>query len=101
MTKPAQFGLYLLYCNIGLNAYGLVSIALCNLSRRHCNPAILYAYAALYLGLPLFITISALAPKGTFTTTKPANRRYRRLFFFNLGLAALIWLTPVLAMLFD
>jgi hypothetical protein len=94
MPASQRTGLLLLYCNVGLNIYGLATLIICNVSHVYCMPFIYYAYAAIFLGVPLFIATSALAPKGTFTLATPSQRTYRRLYFSNLGLVALIWLVP-------
>lgn len=89
MTTPQRLGLWLVAGNLVFNLLGFVSIVVCNLPARYYGPYLLYASAALFVGVPLFIATIALAPPGTFAFRQPGSR-YRRLFLLNLGLVALI-----------
>jgi hypothetical protein len=100
MTTPQRLGLWLVAGNLVFNLLGFVSIVVCNLPAWYCGPYLLYASAALFVGVPLFIATIALAPPGTFAFRQPGSR-YRRLFLLNLGLVALIWGVPTVVVLFS
>ena len=99
MTTPQRLGLWLVAGNLVFNLLGFVSIVVCNLPARYYRPYLLYASAALFVGVPLFIATIALAPPGTFVFRQPGSR-YRHLFLLNLGLVALIWGVPAVVVLF-
>ncbi len=99
MTTSQRIGLWLVAGNLVFNVLGFISIVVCNLPARYCGPCLLYASAALFVGVPLFIATIGLAPPGTFAFRQPGSR-YRRLFLLNLGLAALIWGIPFVVVLF-
>lgn len=98
MITPQRIGLWLVAGNLVFNVLGFLSIVVCNLPARYCGPALLYASAALFVGVPLFIGAIALAPPGTFAFRQPGSR-YRSLFLLNLGLVTLIWGVPAVAVL--
>ena len=82
-----------LYLNLGLNLLGLLTIVVCNVGRMSCFALAYYLYGALFLGPPLFVLTIWGAPPGTFRRPRlPQARRYRRLFWLNLGIVALIFL---------
>jgi hypothetical protein len=90
-----------LYGNLGLNVAGMLVIFSCNVLGQGCEGLYLYFWAALFLGVPLFVVTLVAAPAGAFRAQGPASsKRYRRLFFLNLGLVALIFLPASIAVLF-
>ena len=96
MSTSSRLGLWLLCGNVALTGYGVASLVLCNVGPTSCWPFVAYAYAAFWLGVPLFLVTTALAPPGTFAAATPAARTYRRLYYANLGVASLIWGVPLL-----
>lgn len=95
MVSKARIGRLVLYTNVALNVFGLLSIALCNVMGKYCTLVISYAVGALYLGVPLFLITMGLGIGGIFAKASPSGKECRRLFFINLALVALIWLAPV------
>lgn len=91
-----RLGLWLLYVNVALNVFGAASVVLCNVRPAHCTPFLYYALAAGWVGAPLFLATTALAPAGTLTSRRPGGRQYRRLYWANLGLVAVLWGVPAL-----
>ena len=95
-----RLGLWLLYANVGLNVFGAASVVLCNVRPAHgpayCQPFLVYALAAAWAGVPLFLATTALAPAGTLTARQPGGSRYRRLYWTNLALVAVLWGVPAL-----
>lgn len=99
--KSTGFGWSALYSNLGLNVAGLLIIFNCNVRRQGCEGVVLYLGAALLAGLPLFVVTLAAAPVGAFRALgTSSSRRYRRLFFLNLGLVALIFIPASIAVFF-
>lgn len=82
-----------LYLNLGLNLFGLLAIVVCNVLRVYCVAVVYYCSGALFLGPPLFVLTLWGAPPGTFRRPRlPQARRYRNVFWLNLGIVALIFL---------
>ncbi|UOQ69286.1 hypothetical protein [Hymenobacter volaticus] len=101
MANLAPFAWLALYLNLGLNLFGLLTIISCNILHWSCAAIAYYLYAALWLGVPLFILTLWGAPSGTFTRPRLAQaRRYRRLFLLNLGIVALLFIPAVVAVFF-
>lgn len=88
-----------LYSNIALNVTGILVLFSCNVLHQGCEGVALYLGVALFAGVPLFVVTLAAAPVGAFQATG-TSRRYRRLFFLNLGLVALIFIPASIAVFF-
>ncbi|MGI4737447.1 MAG: hypothetical protein ACRYG7_19960 [Janthinobacterium lividum] len=96
--KSTQLSWGALYSNIGLNGAGILTIFNCNVLHQGCEGLYLYFWAALFLGVPLFLITLFVAPTGAFRVQGPASsKRYRRLFLLNLGLVALIFIPASIA----
>lgn len=88
-----------LYSNLALNVMGILVIFSCNVLHQGCELVAFYLGAALFAGVPLFVVTLAVAPVGAFQAPG-TSRRYRRLFFLNLGLVAFIFIPTSIAIFF-
>jgi len=99
--KSTRLGWSALYSNLSLNAAGILVIFSCNVLHQGCGGIALYLGAALFVGVALFFVILVTAPAGAFKApSTSSSRRYRRLFFLNLGLVALIFIPASIAVFF-
>ncbi|OUJ73181.1 hypothetical protein [Hymenobacter crusticola] len=101
MNKSEALGLNFVYANLILNIYGLFTAIAFNVYPKGLPFSLTlgwlfmyYAWAALYLGIPLFIITIWLAPAGTFINRTKAGAIYLRAFLLNQALVMLIWLAP-------
>ena len=101
MSARESFAWKALYTTLGMNSVGLLTIVGCNVLHWYCFGVVYYLSGALFLGVPLFILTLWGAPVGTFTHPRPPRaQRYRRLFFLNLTLVALVFLPAGIAVFF-
>ena len=101
MSTPVPFAWRALYLNLGLNLFGLLTIAVCNVLHWYCEAIAYYLYGALFLGAPLFVLTLWGAPPGTFARPRlPQTQHYRRLFFLNLAIVALLFIPTFVAVFF-
>jgi hypothetical protein len=99
--KSTRLGWSALYGNLSLNAAGILIIFSCNVLHQGCGGIALYLGAALFAGVPLFVVTLVTAPVGAFKApSTSSSRHYRRLFFLNLGLVALIFIPASIAVFF-
>jgi hypothetical protein len=100
--KSTRLGWSTLYGNLSLNAAGILVIFSCNVLHQGCEGIALYLGAALFAGAPLFVVTLVTAPAGAFKApSTSSSRRYRRLFFLNLCLVALIFIPASIAIFFS
>jgi hypothetical protein len=90
-----------LYSNLSLNVVGILVIFSCNVLHQGCEGVALYLGAALFAGVPLFVVTLATAPAGSLKAPSTSNSRcYRRLFFLNICLVALVFIPASIAIFF-
>lgn len=94
LPKLARAGLRVIWLNMELTLCGLVAMIDYRLTDDTLS-IVWYAYAALFIGVPLFLLQLVLAPANLLAFRQPVGvgvRRYRRYFLLNLLFVLVLWL---------